>query len=330
LVRISAEQGLRAPKKLEVKLTSHLENLIDRSDPNDPIARQYVYTPEEGLFSASERSDPVGDGAVEIVPRLCRKYPDRVLLKVISVCAAYCRFCFRKEEIGSGSGMLTDAQLEDAVTYISSDRRITEVILSGGDPLLLTPTRLQKITLALTSIPHVDLIRVHTRLPIVDPDRITPELVGVLGSSSQLWLSIHCNHPRELTPHVMKILSALANAGIPLVSQTVLLKNVNDNSDILEELFKKLIRARVKPYYLHHCDQAPGTKHFRTSLRTGIDIMRAMRGNVSGLCLPTYVIDIPGGYGKIPVNSEWVHEVGGGYWLLTDSQGNGHVYCDEI
>ena len=226
--------------------------------------------------------------------------------------------------------MLTDAQLEGAVAYISSDRRITEVILSGGDPLLLTPSRLQKIILALTSISHVDLIRVHTRLPIVDPDRITSELVGVLGSGSQLWLSIHCNHSRELTPGVMEILSALANAGIPLVSQTVLLRTVNDNSDILEELFRKLVRARVKPYYLHHCDQAPGTKHFRTSLRTGMNIMRAMRGNVSGLCLPTYVIDIPGGFGKIPVSSDWVREVGGGYWLLTDSHGNTHVYCDEI
>ena len=315
--------------RLATKLTPHLEGLIDSGDPNDPIARQYVYTDEEDVFSVSERSDPVGDVAVEVVPRLCHKYPDRALLKIISVCAAYCRFCFRKEEVGPGGGTLSDAQLERAIDYIAADTRITEVILSGGDPLLVAPNRLRTIITALKLVPHVTLIRVHSRLPIVDPERITSELTDVLRSGSCLWLSVQCNHPRELTPSVRQALSRLADAGIPLISQTVLLRNVNDSPDILEALFKELARSRVKPYYLHHCDQAPGTKQFRTSLHAGMKIMRALRGNVSGLCLPTYVIDIPGGFGKIPVASDWVREIGDGAWMLRDFRGVEHAYTDD-
>ncbi len=281
-------------------VTPALAALIDRADLDDPIARQFVPSRAELDIRPEELSDPIGDKAHEPVEGIVHRYPDRVLLKVVSVCPVYCRFCFRREMVGPDKdGNLSPAELQAALAYIRKNSEIWEVIVTGGDPFILSARRASALTRALEAIPHVRVIRWHTRMPVADPGRVSSEFVEAIRSASKaVYVAIHCNHARELTPAARAACARLVEAGIPLLSQTVLLAGVNDDIDTLSDLMRALIEARVKPYYLHHADLAPGTSHFRTSLDRGQELARQLRDRVSGLAQPHYVIDIPGGVSK--------------------------------
>ncbi len=310
-------------RQFSVAVTADLAALIDPHDPQDPIALQFIPDPRELEQHALDISDPIGDATHSPVTGIVHRYPDRVLLLPVRVCAVYCRFCFRRETVGPNEAAgLTRAELSAALDYIRRHEEIWEVILSGGDPLLLSPRRLQDIMAALDEIDHVRVVRIHTRLPVADPGRVSQSLINSLASEKTVYLLLHTNHPRELTPEVLASCARLAAAGITLLSQTVLLKGVNDDARTLEVLFRKLVEHQIKPYYLHHCDRAPGTAHFRTTLAEGQAIMRQLRGRLSGLCLPEYVLDIPGGNGKVPVGPEWLDSSG----AVLDYLGARHTY----
>jgi lysine 2,3-aminomutase len=289
--------------KYAVAVTRHLAGLIDPTDRIDPIARQFLPTAAELVVAAGESADPIGDDTHSPVPGVVHRYPDRVLLKVTHTCAVYCRFCFRREMVGPGKpNALSPARLDAALAYIAATPAIWEVILTGGDPLMLSPRRLSGLMARLADIPHVKIVRFHTRIPVADPARITPALVASMKSPSQTtYVALHANHPRELTPAARAACARLIDAGMPMVSQTVLLAGVNDDAAVLADLMRAFVETRIKPYYLHHGDRAPGTSHFQVSLARGHELMRALRGGVSGLCQPTYVLDLPGGHGKVPV-----------------------------
>ena len=310
-----------------VSITPALADLIDVADPCDPIARQFVPSAEELESQPGELADPIGDDVHSPIEGIVHRYPDRVLLKPVHVCAVYCRFCFRREAVGPGKAeALSPAALERALDYIRAQPEIWEVILSGGDPLVMSPRRLREITDALAGIDHVRIVRVHTRLPVADPERITPDVVDALKASGKTtWLVLHANHARELTPSARSACARIIDAGIPMLSQSVLLRGVNDDPASLEALMRALVESRIKPYYLHHGDLAPGTSHLRTSITEGQDLMRAMRGRVSGLCQPTYVLDIPGGHGKSPIGPRYLDDTDGAA-LVEDWQGQRHRY----
>jgi lysine 2,3-aminomutase len=258
------------------------------------------------------------------------RYPDRVLLKPILVCPVYCRFCFRREQVGKGEGVLSPEALDRALDYIRAHPEIWEVIVTGGDPFLLSPRRVAAIVRALESVPHVQVIRFHTRVPIVEPRRVRPALVGALETQKAVYVVVHANHPRELTPHVREAVGRLVRAGIPVLSQSVLLRGVNDDPAVLQALFRGLVAMRVKPYYLHHPDLARGTGHFRLGIDEGRRLMGALRGRVSGLCQPTYVLDIPGGHGKVPIaESAALGADKAGHWTVRDMAGIEHPYPPE-
>ena len=297
-------------RRYAVAMTPTVAALVDRSDPADPIARQFVPDVRELETQAEERADPIGDEAHSPVDGLVHRHRDRVLLKIVAVCPVYCRFCFRRSMVGPGSAhALTPEKIERALAYIATHDEIWEVILTGGDPFVLTPRRAREITERLSAIPHVKIIRWHTRIPVVDPGQVTEAFVNAIVSGNKtVYVAVHANHPRELTDAARSACARLVGAGIPLISQTVLLKGVNDDVDTLEKLMRAFLVARIKPYYLHHCDLAPGTAHFRLSIAEGQALMRALRARVSGLALPTYVLDIPGGYGKIPVGPHYADD----------------------
>lgn len=292
-----------AAESMAVAITPEMLALIDRSDPvHDPIARQFVPSVHETEIAPHEIADPIGDEARSPIKGIVHRYPDRVLLKPLHVCPVYCRFCFRREKVGPGGEALTAAETDAALAYIRAHPEIWEVILTGGDPLMMAPRRLAELVAALDAIPHVAVIRVHSRVPVVDPGRITPELVAALKPArAAAWLAVHCNHARELTSEARAALARLADAGLPLMGQTVLLAGVNDDVETLEALMRALVVARVKPYYLHHPDLVRGTGHFRVSIARGQALMKALRGRLSGLAQPTYVLDVPGGHGKVPI-----------------------------
>jgi lysine 2,3-aminomutase len=292
-----------AARSMAIALTPEVTALIDRDDlANDPIARQFVPSVHETEIAPEELADPIGDEARSPVKGIVHRYPDRVLLKPVHVCPVYCRFCFRREKVGPGGEALSSAELSAALAYIRDHNEIWEVILTGGDPLMLAPRRLGELLAALDAISHVAVIRIHTRVPIVDPGRVSDELVAALKSKrAGLWFGIHCNHARELTAEARGALARLADAGFPLLGQSVLLAGVNDDGDTLEQLMRGLVTARVKPYYLHHPDLVRGTGHFRVSIERGQALMKALRGRLSGLAQPTYVLDVPGGHGKVPI-----------------------------
>jgi lysine 2,3-aminomutase len=283
-----------------VAIPPALAKLIDPNDPHDPIARQFVPHADELLTAPEERVDPIGDLAHSPVEGIVHRYPDRVLLKAVSVCPVYCRFCFRREMVGpEKDGNLSPAELETALAYIRAHPEIWEVILTGGDPFMLSARRVSALTRQLEAIPHVKVIRWHTRMPVADPERVSNEFVEAIRSSSKaVYIAIHCNHPRELTPAAQAACARLADAGIPLLSQSVLLKGINDDIDTLSDLMRAFIENRIKPYYLHHADLAPGTSHFRTGVEQGQHLVRQLRDRISGLAQPAYVIDIPGGVSK--------------------------------
>ena len=281
-------------------ITPALAELIDRADRADPIARQFVPSPAELDLRPEELPDPIGDHTHEPVTGIIHRYPDRVLLKAVSVCPVYCRFCFRREMVGPDKdGSLSPSELEAALAYIRQHPEIWEVIITGGDPFMLSARRAAALTRELEAVPHVKVIRWHTRMPVADPDRVSSEFVAVINSRSKaVYVAVHCNHPRELTPATLGACARLVDAGIPLLSQTVLLKGVNDDIATLEQLMRAFVQARIKPYYLHHADLAPGTSHFRTTVEQGQDLVRQLRDRISGLAQPAYVIDIPGGVSK--------------------------------
>ncbi|HLJ00469.1 MAG TPA: lysine-2,3-aminomutase-like protein [Bradyrhizobium sp.] len=286
-----------------IAVTPDVAALIDPDDPSDPIARQYIPSAAELSVRPNERADPIGDEPRSPVPGIVHRYPDRVLFKLIHVCAVYCRFCFRREMVGPGKASALSADsYETALAYIRAHPEIWEVILTGGDPLMLSPRRLSEVMSDLARIDHVKIIRLHTRVPVAEPARINDKMVSalkVVGATT--WVALHANHVRELTPKARDACAAMIDAGIPMVSQSVLLRGVNDDLETLAALMRGFVECRIKPYYLHHGDLAPGTSHLRTTLSRGQQIMRALRGRVSGLCQPEYVVDIPGGYGKSPV-----------------------------
>jgi lysine 2,3-aminomutase len=297
----------RVAERYAVAITPDIAELIDRADPNDPIARQFVPDTAELTTTPDERVDPIGDDAHSPVAGIVHRYPDRVLLKLVNVCAVYCRFCFRREMVGPGKQMLTSGQLDAALGYIAANPRVWEVILTGGDPLVLSARRLGEVIRRIGQIDRVKVVRLHTRLPVVSPEKITPALVRALKVPGKTtYVALHANHPRELTPAVLTAVARIVDAGIPMVSQSVLLRGVNDDAATLEALMRAFVECRIKPYYLHHGDLAPGTSHFRTTIEEGQALMRALRGRVSGLAQPTYVLDIPGGHGKVPVGPGYV------------------------
>jgi lysine 2,3-aminomutase len=310
-----------------VALTPAVVDLIDRDDPDDPIARQFVPDAREGEQTREERADPIADDPFSPVEGLVHRYPDRVLLKVVNACAVYCRFCFRREMVGPGRGGLSAAALAAAIDYIERHPQIWEVILSGGDPLILSARRIRDLMRRLAAIPHVDVIRVHTRMPVVAPERIGPALVRALRADKATFVVLHANHPRELTPQARAACARLIDAGIPMLSQSVLLRGVNDDIETLGTLMRTFVACRIKPYYLHHADLAPGTAHLRTTIAEGQQLMRGLRGRFSGLCQPTYVLDIPDGHGKSPLGPNYVSSADdAGAVLIEDYEGRRHVY----
>jgi lysine 2,3-aminomutase len=291
-----------------VALTPEVAALIDPNDSDDPIGRQYIPRAEELLMHPGESADPIGDHVYSPVEGIVHRYPDRVLFKLVAVCAVYCRFCFRREMVGPGrETALSQHSYGAALNYIRSHREIWEVILTGGDPLMLSPRRVARIMADLADIEHVKIVRLHTRIPVADPARITDEMVAALKVGGvTTWVALHANHARELTNNARAACARLIDAGIPMVSQSVLLRGVNDDVTTLEALMRVFVECRIKPYYLHHGDLAPGTAHLRTTIAQGQELMRGLRGRVSGLCQPDYVLDIPGGHGKAPVGPNYL------------------------
>lgn len=312
-------------ERYAVAVTDEVMELIDATDPADPIARQYLPTAEELKTTPDELEDPIGDDAHSPVKGIVHRYPDRVLLKAVHVCAVYCRFCFRREKVGPGSEMLNKEELQKALAYIRNMPAIWEVILTGGDPFVLSPRRLREIMEALNEIPHVQVIRFHTRVPVADPSRVTDELVEALQSDKAVYVVFHANHPRELTDKVKALAQKFIKVGIPLLSQSTLLKGVNNDAAVLEQLFRAFTAMKVKPYYLHHPDLAPGTGHFRLSIKEGQELTAQLQGKMSGIAQPHYMLDIPGGHGKVPVSRQWLAETEDGY-DVTDFRGNTHKY----
>ena len=285
-----------------IAITPAMQALIRHVD--DPIARQFIPHPDELLTYPYESPDPIGDDALSPLPGIVHRYPDRVLLKPLLTCPVYCRFCFRRERVGQAEGTLTPTQTEAAIAYVRDRPAIREVILTGGDPLMLSPRRLGALLRALAAIPHIELLRIHTRVPVADPARVTPELADALDTGDlPVWTVVHANHATEFTPEAN---ASLRRLGTPLLGQSVLLRGVNDTSDALENLFRAMLRARVKPYYLHQLDPAPGTARFNVPIAEGRKLMAALRGRVTGLAWPTYVLDIPGGHGKVPIGPEYL------------------------
>jgi lysine 2,3-aminomutase len=291
-----------------VAVTPASAALIDPADPADPIGLQFMPQAAELFTAPDETGDPIGDLAHSPVRGVVHRYPDRVLLMPTSVCASYCRFCFRRERVGPGRGSsLTPAELDAAFAYIAAHPEIWEVILTGGDPLVLSARRLAALMAQLAQIGHVKVVRLHTRVPAVAPERVTPALVSAIKRSGKaVFVALHANHPRELTPAARAACARLIDAGVPMLSQSVLLRGVNDDAQVLAELMRAFVETRIRPYYLHHGDAAPGTSHLRVGLAEGQGLVRALRGRISGLCQPTFVLDIAGGHGKVPVGPAYL------------------------
>jgi lysine 2,3-aminomutase len=314
-------------RRYAVAVSPHLLSLVDPADPNDPIARQYLPSLQELAVLGHERADPIGDNAHAPVPGIVHRHGDRALFKVVAACPVYCRFCFRREMIGPGrENALTPADFDRAIGYIAAHPEIGEVILTGGDPLILSPRRIAEVTDRLAAIPHVKIVRWHTRVPVTDPARVTDEMVAALQSACvATWIAVHANHPREFSSEARRAIARLTEGGIALVSQSVLLKGVNDSVETLEALMRGFVENGIKPYYLHHPDLAPGTSHFRLTIDQGMALMTQLRARLSGLAMPAYMLDIPGGFGKVPLNADHVMKTDTG-WRIRDMAGAWHDY----
>jgi lysine 2,3-aminomutase len=315
-------------RRYAVAVSPQLLALVDPANPHDPIARQFLPSLAELDSRPEELADPIGDAAHSPVPGIVHRHENRVLLKAVSACPVYCRFCFRRETVGPGKGNLSAEELDAAIVYIAGHPAIEEVILTGGDPFILSPRRAGALTGRLAAIAHVRLIRWHTRVPLVDPARVTDDFVAALHAPGAVtWVAIHANHPSEFSPDARRAIARLADGGVALVSQSVLLRGVNDDAGILAALMRAFLENRIKPYYLHHPDLAPGTAHFRLRLDEGLALMRQLRGRLSGLAMPAYMLDIPGGFGKVPLESGHLEKTADG-WRVRDHQGRWHPYVD--
>ncbi len=311
----------RVAAQYAVTITPAMLELIEA--PDDAIARQFVPTEAEFNLRPEESGDPIGDFIHSPLEGIVHRYPDRCLLKLNHACAVYCRFCFRREMVGpEGLRPLSSNALDAAMTYIAQHTDIWEVIITGGDPFILSPRRLREVMGRLTSIAHVKVVRFHTRVPAVAPEMITDQLVASLQAAGKaVYVALHANHAREMTPAARAACAKIVDAGVPMLSQTVLLAGINDDPQTLGALMRAFVETRIKPYYLHQADLAPGTSHLRTSIEEGQILMRAMRGTVSGLCQPTYILDIPGGYGKVPIGPDYITDGG-----IEDPAGRRHPY----
>ena len=329
LLKANAAAALRdVEARYSVAVTPAVAATINRTDPDDPIAKQFLPDARELRTLPQERADPIGDEAHSPVPGLVHRYEDRVLLKLLTVCPVYCRFCFRRETVGRGKGdVLPTEEADAALDYIAAHQEIFEVILTGGDPFMLSARRLSSVARRLAAIPHVQVLRVHTRAPTAAPDLVTPERIAALNEGGKaLYVALHVNHPRELSDPARAAIASLRRAGATLLSQTVLLADVNDDADTLERLMRDLVALGIKPYYLHHPDLAPGTSHFRLDLGEGRKIYADLARRLTGVALPAYVLDIPGGYGKTPV---YLAEPDGARgWRVPDRAGRPHRYRD--
>ncbi len=291
-----------------VAITPAMRALI--TAPDDPIGLQFIPDPAELVTAAHETADPIGDDALSPVKGIVHRYADRALLKPLLVCPVYCRFCFRREHVGPDGGVLSEAELDAAIAWIAAHPAIREVILTGGDPLMLSPRRLSSILNRLSDISHVETLRIHSRVPVAEPSRLSDELAEAMTTEKPLWLVVHANHAREFTDAAREALRRVQMRAIPVLGQSVLLRGVNDTSQALEALFRAMLAARVKPYYLHQLDPAPGTARFHVPIAEGRRLLADLRGRVTGLAWPTYVLDIPGGAGKVPIGPDYL-ETGG-------------------
>ncbi|MES2661344.1 MAG: KamA family radical SAM protein [Verrucomicrobiota bacterium] len=319
---------LLAGTKLAMAITPHFFNLIDRDDPNCPIRRQVIPRIEEGWNAPEEMADPCGEDSHMPVPGLVHRYPDRVLFLVTDRCASYCRYCTRSRVVSGVGEQHLETQWEPAFKYLEKHTEVRDVLLSGGDPLLFSDDKLDKILTRLRSIPHIQFVRIGSRIPIFLPQRITPELCTMLKKHHPLFISIHSNHPRELTTEVRDALGRLADAGIPLGNQSVMLRGVNDSVDVQKALVQKLLMCRVKPYYLYQCDLINGSSHLRTPVAEGVAIIEGLRGHTTGYAIPQFVIDGPGGGGKIPINPNYVVDTAAGKITLRNFEGDIFDYPD--
>lgn len=319
---------LLAGNKLAMSITPHFFSLIDTEDPDCPIRRQVIPRLEEGWTAPEEMADPCGEDSHMPVPGLVHRYPDRVLFLVTDRCASYCRYCTRSRVVSGVGEQQLETQWEAAFRYLENTPEVRDVLLSGGDPLLLSDARLDRILTRLRAIPHIQFVRIGSRIPIFLPQRITQELCAMLRKHHPLFISIHSNHPRELTTEVREALGRLADAGIPMGNQSVLLRGVNDSVEVQKALVHKLLMCRVRPYYLYQCDLINGSSHLRTSVAEGVSIIESLRGHTTGYAIPQFVIDGPGGGGKIPLNPNYIIESVPGQVTLRNFEGKVFEYPD--
>lgn len=322
------EDGIRANDRFRLDITPYFASLMDSHDPTCPIRRQVVPTREELAPFQAEMADSLAEDLHSPVPGLVHRYPDRVLMLVTTQCASYCRFCTRSRIVGDPHATFSPAEFQAQIAYLKRTPQVRDVLLSGGDPLTLHPKVLEGLLRELRAIPHIEIIRIGTRVPVFMPQRITQELADILGAFHPLWMNIHFNHPKEITPEVTDALDRLSRAGIPLGSQTVLLRGVNDHPVVMQKLMHELVKARVRPYYIYQCDLVHGAGHFRTTVAKGLEIMESLRGHTSGYAVPTYVIDIPGGGGKVPISPNYLLSQGQGKVVLRNFEGYIGTYVE--
>ena len=314
-------------ERFAVSVTPHFAALMDPFDPACPIRRQVVPTASEFVVSTGDMEDPCGEDHSSMVDGLVHRYPDRVLLLALDTCASYCRYCTRSRLVSHSALGPLPGRMVATLDYLRAHTEVRDVLLSGGDPLLLSEARLDALLASIREIEHIEFLRIGSRVPSFLPQRITPQLIAVLRRH-RVWLSLHFSHPSELTPEVATACDLLADAGIPLGSQTVLLRGINDDAEVLKELFHGLLKIRVRPYYLYQADPVVGTAHLRTTIAKGLELMQQLRGHTSGYAVPTYVVDAPGGGGKIPLQPETVVERGDGAWRLRNWAGEVYTYLD--
>ncbi|MCC8021685.1 MAG: KamA family radical SAM protein [Akkermansiaceae bacterium] len=318
-----------ASHRLALRITPYFLSLVDAHDRSDPLRLQVIPRMGEMVVGAEEMEDPCGEDRDMVVPGLVHRYPDRVLLLCTNHCAGYCRYCTRSRMVSGAGGRRLRTDWKRAFQYIREHGEVRDVLLSGGDPLLLPDARLDSILTELQGIPHVEFLRVGSRVPIFLPQRVTEALCAMLRRHAPLFLSVHVNHPRELAPEAEAALARLADHGLPVGSQSVLLRGINDTLEIQRTLYHRLLRCRVRPYYLYQCDLIRGSRHFRTTIDTGLDIMRRLRGFTSGYALPQYVVDAPGGGGKVPLNPEYITARDEKTIRLINFSGRSYIYPNE-
>jgi lysine 2,3-aminomutase len=329
ILNLSPEEieAIEASKgRMATAITPYFAKLMDRNDSNCPIRRQAIPTMAEFHFSPADLMDPCAEDENSPVHGLVHRYPDRALLLVTDKCAVYCRYCTRRRMVGSSEKCITEEDLDEAIAYIQATKKVRDVLISGGDPLLLEDDHLERIIAKVRKVPHVEIVRIGTRVPVTLPQRITPTLASILKKYHPLWISIHFTHPKEVTKEVRRACAILAEAGIPLGSQTVLLRGINDRSVVMKRLMHELLKIRVRPYYIYQCDLAMGTEHFRTPIAVGINIIEKLRGHTTGYAVPSFVIDAPGGGGKIPVGPTYLISQDKGKVVLRNYQGKVFEY----